>query len=150
MKQKRTADGKFGERLRSLRTERCLTMEQLCEQFNRQFDAKLNRCTISRYEHGVQEPMLNTVELLAKFFGVSPVYLMGQSESRYSASNIQNSAVAQGNSAGTLIVRNGVSLERELSETEVELLRILGVLDVKNRTALMSFAYELEERQLKG
>ena len=84
MKQKRTADGKFGERLRSLRTERCLTMEQLCEQFNRQFDAKLNRCTISRYEHGVQEPMLNTVELLAKFFGVSPVYLMGQSESRYS------------------------------------------------------------------
>lgn len=148
MKQKRVIDSKFGERLRQLRRERCLSMDQLCDQFNKRFNTHLSKCTISRYETNVQEPMLNTVDLLAKFFDVSPVYLMGQSDVReISAANIQNSAVVQGNHATTLIVRNGGVHERELDESEVELLRILDFLDVKGRTALMSYAFELEEKQ---
>ena len=149
MKQKRVIDSRFGERLRELRKERCLTMEQLCEQFNRQFSAKLSKCTISRYENSTQEPMLNTVDLLAKFFGVSPVYLMGQTDHRQAptAANISNSAVVQGNNATTLIVRNAAGGARELSEEESELLRIYESLDVKSRTALMSYAFDLEEKQ---
>ena len=149
MKQKRIIDSRFGERLRALRKERCLTMEQLCEQFNRRFDAKLSKCTISRYENSTQEPMLNTVDLLAKFFDVSPVYLMGQTDQRQTsaASHISNSAVVQGNNAQTLIVRNAAGGARELSEEESELLRIYETLDVKGRTALMSFAFDLEEKR---
>lgn len=92
--------------------------------------------------------MLNTVALLAKFFDVSPIYLMGQTEQRQAstASNIQNSAVVQGNNAQTLIVRNAAGGARELSEEESELLRIYELLDVKGRTSLMSFAFELEEK----
>lgn len=149
MKQKRVIDSRFGERLRELRKEHCLTMEQLCDQFNQRFGAKLSKCTISRYENMTQEPMLNTVDLLAKFFNVSPVYLMGQSDERScSASNIHNSAVVQGNTATTLIVRNGAAQERELSDEEVELLRIYELLDVKGRTTLMSYAFDLEEKQI--
>lgn len=151
MKQKRIPDGRFGARLHELRKERCLTMDELCDQFNKRFGAKLSKCTISRYENSTQEPMLNTVDLLARFFDVSPVYLMGQSDERCcSASNIQNSAVVQNNTATTLIVRNGGVHERELSAEESELLRILEVLDVKGRTALMSFAFELEEKRGAG
>ena len=49
-----------------------------------------------------------------------------------------------------LIVRNGTQHQRELSDEEVETLRILEVLTVKNRTRLLAFAYELEEQQLRG
>ena len=150
MKQKRIPDSRFGARLRQLRSERCLTGAQLCDLFNQMFDAKLNPSTISRYENSTQEPMLNTVELLAQFFGVSPVYLMGQSDNKScTASNIHNSAVVQGNNATTLIVRNGATHERELSDEETELLRIYELLGVKGRHALMAAAFELEEAQAK-
>ena len=150
MKQKRVIDGKFGARLRELRKERCLTMEQLCEQFNQRFGAKLSKCTISRYENMTQEPMLNTVDLLARFFDVSPVYLIGQTDNRScSASNISNSAVVQGNNASTLIVRNGGVHERELSDDETEILRILAMLGPRERHELMQHAFELEEKQKK-
>ena len=150
MKQKRVIDGKFGARLRELRKERCLTMDQLCEQFNKRFDAKLSKCTISRYENMTQEPMLHPVDLLARFFDVSPVYLIGQTDNRgCSASNISNSAVVQGNNATPLIVRNGGVHERELSDEEIELLRIYELLDVKGRHALMAAAFDLEDKTKK-
>ena len=75
---------------------------------------------------------------------------MGQSDNRnYTASNIHNSAVVQGNNATTLIVRNGGVHERELSEEEIELLRIFEMLDVKARHSLMAAAWELEEKYAK-
>ena len=147
MKQKRVIDGRFGERLRALRIERCLSMEQFCIRLNQQFGTSISKCTVSRYERGIQEPMLNTVELIAKFFNVSPVYLIGQSDIQNVAENVHNSAIVQGNNATTLIVRNGGIHERELNDNEVELLRILEILDVKGRTALLTFAFELEEQQ---
>lgn len=148
MKRKPDPDSRFGERLRGLRNERGLSMEELCEQFNKSQSAiKLNRSTIYRYEKGLQEPMLSTVSAIASFLGVSPVYLMGDSDDRNcSAANIHNSAVVQGNTATTLIVRNGGVHERELSDHESELLRIFESLDVRGQTALLSAAYEIEEK----
>ena len=151
MKRKPDKNSRFGERLRGLRNERGLSMEQLCEQFNKtQTAIRLNRSTIYRYEKGQQEPMLSTIAAIASFLGVSPVYLMGDSDDRHcSASNISNSAVVQGNNATTLIVRNGATHERELSDEETELLRIYELLGVKGRHALMAAAFELEEAHAK-
>lgn len=148
MKRKPDKNSRFGERLRGLRSERGFSMEQLCELFNKnQSTIKLNKSTVSRYENGTQEPMLSTVAALAGFLGVSPVYLMGDSDDRHcSASNISNSAVVQGNNATTLIVRNGGIHERELSEQAAELLRIFETLDVRGQTSLLSLAYELSEK----
>jgi len=149
MKRKPNKNSCFGERLRNLRSERGYSMEQLCELFNKaQSNIKLNKSTVSRYENGTQEPMLSTVASLASFLGVSPVYLIGNSDDRNcSASNIHNSAVVQGNNATTLIVRNGGIHERALSDEETELLRIYELLDVKGRHALMAAAFALEEKQ---
>lgn len=151
MKRKPDQDSRFGERLRGLRSERGLSMEALCDLFNKtQNTIRLNKSTISRYEKGTQEPMLSTVAAIAEFFGVSPVYLIGDSDDRHCvAANISNSAVVQGNNATTLIVRNAAGGAWELSEEESELLRIYETLDVKSRTALMSFAFELEEGREK-
>ena len=151
MKRKPDKDSRFGERLRGLRSERGLSMDALCDQFNKtQSQIRLNKSTVSRYEKGTQEPLLSTVAAIAEFFGVSPVYLIGDSDDRNCmASNISNSAVVQGNNAQTLIVRNAAGGARELSEEESELLRIYETLDVKGRTALMSFAFDLEEKRGK-
>lgn len=151
MKQKRVIDSRFGERLRQLRLERCLTGPELCDLFNKKFGQSLNKCTISRWENNQQEPMLNVVSLLAEFFGVSPVYLMGQSDERQcSASNISNSAVVQGNNATTLIVKNGGTDEHVLTPEAADLLRIFEALPPKKRSAIMSLAWELEEKQKKS
>lgn len=147
MKQKREIDGRFGKRLRALRIEHCLSMEQFCARLNERFGTNISKCSISRYERGVQEPMLNTVGIIAQFFGVSPIYLIGQTDIRNVAENVHNSAIVQGNNATTLIVKNGGIEKRELNDNEVELLRILEILDVKGRTALMAYAFELEEKQ---
>ena len=150
MKHKPDKDSRFGERLRGLRNERNLSMDAFCTRFNQfQQTIRLNKSTVSRYELGTQEPMLSTVAAIASFFNVTPMYLIGDSDDRScnTASNIQQSAIVQGNHATTLIVKNGGFFERELNDNEVELLRILEVLDVKGRTALMAYAFELEEKQ---
>ncbi len=151
MKRKPDQNSRFGERLRGLRSERDLSMEELCEQFNRSQSAiRLNRSTIYRYEKGQQEPMLSTVAAIAGFLGVSPVYLMGDSDDRQcSASHISNSAVVQGNSATTLIVKNGGVHERELSDDETELLKIFAGLSSRSRHEIMQLAFDLEEKEKK-
>lgn len=151
MKRKPDQNSRFGERLRGLRSERGLSMEELCEQFNRSQSAiRLNRSTIYRYEKGQQEPMLSTVAAIAGFLGVSPVYLMGDSDDRQcSASHISNSAVVQGNSATTLIVKNGGVHERELSDDETELLKIFAGLSSRSRHEIMQLAFDLEEKEKK-
>ena len=139
MKQKRGTSISFGDRLRELRTERSLTMDQFCDQYNAKMGAKLNKSTVSRYENGTQEPMLTTVASFAEFFGVSPTYLIGDSSEINAASNISNSAVVQGNHANTLIVKNGGIHERELSDQAVELLSIFESLDIR-RQRLSSYS----------
>ena len=144
MKVQRGDIGKFAARLKGLRAEHGLSMEELCAAFNKQSGGKLNKSTIHRYENGLQEPMLTTVAALASFFGVSPTYLIGESDDRSCmASNISNSAVVQGNNATTLIVRNGKATG-ELSDQAAELLRVFEGLDVRRQTALLSYAFELD------
>ncbi len=66
----------FGKMLKSLREGSDLTMEEFCESFNKKFDARLNKSTVSRYENNTQEPMLSVVKNIALFFHVEPSYLI--------------------------------------------------------------------------
>lgn len=70
----------FGERLRELRTGHGYTMDALAELYNQKYKGKLNKSTISRYENGLQEPMLFVVNNLAELFAVSVDYLTGKEE----------------------------------------------------------------------
>lgn len=148
MKVKRYDFSEFGVRLRQLRVERGLSMDVFCERYNSQMGQRLSKSTVSRWENNTQEPMVSTIASVASFFGVSPLWLMGESDDRAcSASNIQNSAVVQGNHATTLIVRNGKEAEVPLSEQEAELLRVFQSLSVKGQTRLLTFAFQLESEE---
>lgn len=140
-----------GKRLLKMRTERGWSQERLGEVIG------VSRSAINKYEVGVvTDVKASQVELLASALGCSAAYLVCWTDDPLDfgggscvASNISDSAVVQGNNATTLIVRNGGTFERELNDREADLLRILEMLDEKGRTALMSYAYKLEEKKLK-
>ena len=69
----------FGEKLKALRTEHGYTMEVLADLYNKKFNAKMTKGTISRYEKGLQEPMVSVVAKFAELFGVSIDYLASDS-----------------------------------------------------------------------
>lgn len=61
----------FPDKLRQLRTSNRYSMDELAAEYNRRFDARMNKSTLSRYENGLQEPLYSTVVNLASLFGVS-------------------------------------------------------------------------------
>lgn len=68
--------GTFQERLKSLRKEKNLTIEELAKNLG---SAK---STISRYENGLREPKKDFLELLCTYFDVSTDYLLGKTDKR--------------------------------------------------------------------
>lgn len=65
----------FAERLKLLRKEKQITIEQLAN------DLGSAKSTISRYENG-REPKADILQLIANYFNVSVDYLLGKTEIR--------------------------------------------------------------------
>ena len=58
-------------RLKELRLERKLTLKYM------ELGTGINFTTLSKYENNIQQPKLETWELLANYFSVTPQYLVG-------------------------------------------------------------------------
>lgn len=67
---------KFGERLKILREESNLTIEQLAEKLG------IVKQTISKYENSQREPKYETLVKIAEIFNVSLDYLFGRTDKR--------------------------------------------------------------------
>ena len=61
----------FQQRLKQLRKERHLTIEQLANELG------TAKSTLSRYENGLREPKKDFLELLSSYFNVSYDFLLG-------------------------------------------------------------------------
>ena len=69
----------FAERLKELRVEKGLSLEEVGKEID------VGRATMSKYEHGTIKKMPNEkIEKLAELFNVSPAYLMGWTDNRFS------------------------------------------------------------------
>lgn len=68
----------FPERLKTLRTEKGITLEELARKIG------TTKTTLSRYENGERSPKLQLVGLLANYFQVDMSWLSGQSTYRNS------------------------------------------------------------------
>lgn len=64
--------GTFNNILKSLRTSRDLTQDELAKIL------KISRSTIGMYEKGAREPDFETLELIADYFNVDIDYLLGR------------------------------------------------------------------------
>ncbi|SNY19169.1 Helix-turn-helix domain-containing protein [Orenia metallireducens] len=63
---------KYGERLRELRKDKGLTMDELAEQTG------LSQSYISEIERNIKEPKFDKLNLLANYFDVSVDYILGR------------------------------------------------------------------------
>jgi transcriptional regulator with XRE-family HTH domain len=71
----------IGERLKTLRKENDMTLDELGVKLN------MPKSSLSRYENGESDPSIETVKKIASFFNVSIDWLAGLSDSRNSEQN---------------------------------------------------------------
>lgn len=72
----------FNVRLKTLREEKGLTLEQVATEINKEYGTKLNKSTIARYESGECEPKFRIAAYFSKFYNVSLDYLIGLVEGK--------------------------------------------------------------------
>ena len=67
----------FGERCKALRKEKGLNQEEFAKIIG------VNMGTVSKWETDARLPEMNTIEKIAKFFGVAVFYLMGAVDEKH-------------------------------------------------------------------
>ena len=75
--------------LRTLRLERRFSKEELCEIFNREYDLKINKNMISRWERGQLDLTGAYLSAYARYFNISSGYISKMIESD-SSEEIEN------------------------------------------------------------
>lgn len=68
----------FGKRLKTARTEKGYTLEELAKHYNTRFGGGLSKGTLSKYENEKQLPMITVVSNLSAILNVSTDYLLGR------------------------------------------------------------------------
>lgn len=122
--------------IKILRIKKNMTQGELASQVH------VTQTSVSQWESGKTNPDTQTSKKLAEFFNVTIDYLLGQSEDDggiYYANNIKGNNFVQGNGSVTIDGR------AEISKEETEILRIYNELDVRSRTKLLNYAFELED-----
>nr|MBQ4456409.1 helix-turn-helix domain-containing protein [Clostridia bacterium] len=77
----------FSKKLKELREKKGWTLDELADKYNKRFQGKLSKGTLSRYEHGKQEPMISVVHNLAILFNVTVDELLGKENHQSPISN---------------------------------------------------------------
>ena len=104
----------------------------------------LSNGTINRWKNSI--PRVDGLNKIAKYFNVSLDFLVnGEDKVSSVFNNISNSSIVQNNNATTLIVKNGETVTRELTEQEIELLKIYNSLDLRQQTIFLSKVFQLED-----
>ena len=109
-------------------------------------DMGMNRNAVQRWKEG--DPSADALKKIAEYFNVSVDSLLNPSGNVVFGAN--NSSIIQG-SSGKINVSNywgsDTSVDNvPLSDQEIELVRIFRKLDLRAKTAAMSFFFDLEDK----
>lgn len=72
----------IGKKLKQLRTERDLTLDMVVYSMSQEYNIEFTKGNLSRWENGINLPSLRLAAYLAKFYGVSLDYLIGNTDVR--------------------------------------------------------------------
>ena len=70
----------FGSKIKQLRRDRCLTQIELAQKMN------VSQAAVAGWEKNVNFPNVSTLQELARFFGVSTDYLLGNDNPHFNSS----------------------------------------------------------------
>lgn len=116
------------ETIRMLRKEKGLTQVDLSEKLH------LSRATIAKYETGGIQPSVEMLERISDFFDVSVDFLL-TGEFRVTKDAID------------YFQKSETSTDHDSSEYETELFRIFNALNLRGKTKLLAYAYDLENEK---
>ena len=116
----------LGQRIRMLREEADLSQKDLAKKL------RVSNVTLSQYENGVRRPDIDTLMVIANYFGVSSDYLIGMSGHRDPIDKRENDDVLNGFPEGVQILRRA---NRELTpEAKARMIEIANIfIDSVNR-----------------
>lgn len=83
----------FGDQLKKARTAKGYTLEQLANIYNREFDGKLSKGTLSKYENNKQEPMISVVNNLSIVLDVTTDFLLSKNEAKNTEAPIPSDTI---------------------------------------------------------
>lgn len=106
----------FGQRLKALRTEKCLTQLELAHKVN------LSKANISKYESDNIEPNLDTLNLFSELFDVSLDFLLGKSAITKQEMNLQSDT--------ELMKKQKLLLESARQLTKEEMEKVMEYVDL--------------------
>ena len=72
----------LGKRLKELRNSRSLTLDMVVYDCERQYNVEFSKGNLSRWENGINYPSLYYAAYLAKYYGVSVDYLIGNTDTK--------------------------------------------------------------------
>lgn len=67
----------FGDRLKEARKNAQMTLEDVANKYNKAYDGRLSKGTLSNYENGKQQPLSSVIPKLAAVLNVSVDFLLG-------------------------------------------------------------------------
>jgi len=111
---------KFGKRLKRLREDRELTLQELVDKLKLTFDITVTFGSLGNYERGYRIPKLLLLNKLADFFGVTTDYLMGNTDVK-NAKVIQTSIFDKNNIKH--VVKIGVDKNSDLANMSLAEIR---------------------------
>lgn len=65
------------DKIKKLRTDNNLSMEELCEKLNKSYNLKITKSMVSRWENGQTSPNNTYLAAYAKYFNIDLNYLAG-------------------------------------------------------------------------
>ena len=131
-------------RIEKLCSERGVNITQMCR------EADVPRGNLTELKKG-RTTVLSSKSLskIAAYFSVPMDYLLGNTPTHF-ISGVQGSVVLQGNTGDHISVSRPEQPQEALSEQEQEVLRIFRSLDMRKKTSVLSYLYELEDGGKEG
>ncbi|MCC8047069.1 MAG: helix-turn-helix domain-containing protein [Clostridiales bacterium] len=135
----------MGERIKERRVALGYTLEELAGKVG------VGASTVRKWEIGyIKDMRSDKIQKVAAALEVTPAYLMGWEENQ--SVNVEqvhtnNGLIGQANAPVHI---NNENTPVRLSKEETELLRIYGELSVRDRMKLLTFAMDLEAKELES
>lgn len=125
------------ERIINLIKASGLNNKLFCERLN------FNATAVTDWKNAKTKPSITQIVAMAELFNVTTDYILlgvsvGNQSIKHSFNNSPHS---------TITISNGTTHTFELSDYEKELFRIFQVLNIKNKSELLTTAYKLENEQ---
>lgn len=79
---KKDSSNIFGQRLRAIRKESGLSLQEIADRLNAEYGASTNKGMISKYENGIHDPSASTIYCLGRILNISSDYLMGKTDEK--------------------------------------------------------------------